>query len=126
MPTTLGSLVRESRIARKWSLKELGEKLESTRGAGAVSPQFLNDVEHGRRVPSEEMLAQMAAALSLELDILRSLAGRSSPNVEEYLAKHAETSSEVARVFRKAIESGFTDWKKVEGIVEPPKRRKRA
>lgn len=125
MVGTLGSHLRSARTVRRWSLKELGERLVSTRGEGGVSPQYLNDLEHDRRTPSEQMLVQLAEALDLDLDALRSLARRSSPDVEAYLAKHAGSAADVARVFRRAAEAGFTGWDQVERLIPRPGKRRR-
>lgn len=41
-----------------------------------MSPQYFNDIERGRRVPSNGTIRQMAVILSLDSDYLHFLAGR--------------------------------------------------
>ena len=126
MPSTFGEFLREERRKKSWSLKELGERLESTRGEGGVSPQYLNDLEHGRRNPSEELIVQFAKLFHAELETLQAMTQRGLPAVGEYLAGYAATSPEVGRVFRRAAEVGFTDWPEIERLIkESGKRRKR-
>lgn len=42
---------------------ELGEKLTETAGRAGISPQYLSEVERGRKEPSSEMIAALAGAL---------------------------------------------------------------
>jgi transcriptional regulator with XRE-family HTH domain len=117
MTTELGDVLRDARREQGWSLKELGEKLESPRSKGGLSPQYLNDLEHGRRTPSEDILKQLATVFKLEVETLRALAKRTSPDVEDYLMRHSGASAGVSRVFRKATAAGFTNWKTVEEFI---------
>jgi transcriptional regulator with XRE-family HTH domain len=115
---SLGKFINEERRKRGWSLKELGEKLKSTRGTGGVSPQFLNDVEKDRRVPSDELLAQLAKILDVDEAFLRSKAEKSLPDVQAYLSGRPDASQDVGRVFRRAKETGFTDWDRIRKLIE--------
>lgn len=47
--------------------QERGEKLTETAGRAGVSPQYLSEVERGRKDPSSEMIAALAGALDLTL-----------------------------------------------------------
>ncbi len=123
--TTVGEFLREERRKRNWSLKELGEQLRSTRTAGSVSPQYLNDLEHNRRSPSDELLQQFAKLFDSKLETLQALAQRSLSAVSEYLAGHSAASPEVGRVFRRATEMGFTDWSKVEEMIQKDRKGQR-
>lgn len=125
MATTFGEFLREERRKRSWSLKELGERLRSTRTAGSVSPQYLNDLEHDRRSPSDELLQQFAKLFDARLETLQALAQRSLTAVSEYLADYSSTSPEVGRVFRRASDVGFTDWSKVEEFIQRASKGKR-
>lgn len=42
---------------------DLGEKLTETAGRAGISPQYLSEVERGRKEPSSEMIAALAGAL---------------------------------------------------------------
>lgn len=70
---------RESRAAREplWRevlgerLRELrrdhGETLTETAGRAGISPQYLSEIERGRKEPSSEMIAALAGALGTTL-----------------------------------------------------------
>jgi len=59
------------REALGWRLRSLrqerGEKLTETASRAGVSPQYLSEVERGRKDPSSEMIAALAGALGLTL-----------------------------------------------------------
>ncbi|MEC3915459.1 helix-turn-helix transcriptional regulator [Nocardia sp. CDC160] len=56
----LGAQLRSRRL-------ELGEKLTETAGRAGISPQYLSEVERGRKEPSSEMIAALAGALGTTL-----------------------------------------------------------
>ena len=47
--------------------RDRGEKLTETAGRAGVSPQYLSEVERGRKDPSSEMIAALAGALDTTL-----------------------------------------------------------
>ena len=105
------------------SLKGLGEKLTSPRGGGPVSPQFLSDVEKNRRIPSEDLLIQLATVLDIDISPLHALTAKALPEVTDYLSERPHLSLEIGRVFRRAKESGFTDWRRIELLIERKARK---
>jgi transcriptional regulator with XRE-family HTH domain len=62
----LGSRLRELRRERR-------EKLTETAGRAGISPQYLSEVERGRKEPSSEMIAALAGAFGLSLIDLTTL-----------------------------------------------------
>lgn len=56
----LGEALREERLAQERILTEVA-------GAAGVSPQYLSEIERGRKEPSSEVLGSVAEALGLEL-----------------------------------------------------------
>ncbi|MTE13300.1 helix-turn-helix domain-containing protein [Nocardia aurantiaca] len=50
--------------------QERGEKLTETAGRAGISPQYLSEVERGRKEPSSEMIAALAGALGTSLGAL--------------------------------------------------------
>jgi DNA-binding XRE family transcriptional regulator len=71
----LGSRLRELRRLRR-------EKLTETAGRAGISPQYLSEIERGRKEPSSEMIAALAGAFGLTLIDLTTL-------VTEDLRRHA-------------------------------------
>ncbi|MFE3001055.1 helix-turn-helix domain-containing protein [Nocardia sp. NPDC059246] len=59
----LGGQLRSLRLER-------GEKLTETAGRAGISPQYLSEVERGRKEPSSEMIAALAGALGTSLGSL--------------------------------------------------------
>ena len=62
----LGSRLRELR-------RERAEKLTETAGRAGISPQYLSEIERGRKEPSSEMIAALAGAFGLTLADLATL-----------------------------------------------------
>ena len=52
---TFGTILSEARKAKGISQKELAAKVRKDDGQ-AISPQYLNDIEHDRRNPPSEFL----------------------------------------------------------------------
>ena len=47
--------------------EEQGERLVDTAEKAGISPQYLSEIERGRKEPSSEMIAAVAGALGLDL-----------------------------------------------------------
>lgn len=58
--SVVGELLRDARTER-------GETLAGTAQRAGVSPQYLSEMERGRKEPSSEMLAAVSGALELTL-----------------------------------------------------------
>lgn len=78
---TFGQVIVAARKAAKLTQKSVAESLR--RGDGRrVLPPFLNDLEHGRRLPPEdEVINQLATILKLSSDVLYFYAQRLPPHV---------------------------------------------
>jgi transcriptional regulator with XRE-family HTH domain len=64
----LGATLREMRLDR-------GERLDDTAGRAGISPQYLSEVERGRKDASSEMIAAVVGALDSSLaDVLTRVA----------------------------------------------------
>ncbi|MFE2959344.1 helix-turn-helix domain-containing protein [Nocardia tengchongensis] len=79
----LGERLRSMRL-------DLGEKLTETAGRAGISPQYLSEVERGRKEPSSEMIAALAGALGTSVgglthqvaeDMLRTRRVAAAPSV---------------------------------------------
>ncbi len=65
----LGRQLRALRLAR-------GERLDDTAARAGISPQYLSEIERGRKDPSSEMIAAVVGALDSRLpDVLLRVAG---------------------------------------------------
>jgi transcriptional regulator with XRE-family HTH domain len=65
----LGLVVREQREARDWSQERLAH-------AAGLSPVYISEIERGRRSPSLDVLARLAAGLDQRLSELIARAER--------------------------------------------------
>jgi transcriptional regulator with XRE-family HTH domain len=75
---TLGGKIRDARVAAGLALREVARQIDR-------APSYLNDIEHDRRVPSEAVLRQICALLTLDINEMLTIAGRASEGTEEYL-----------------------------------------
>ncbi|EWM12233.1 MULTISPECIES: helix-turn-helix domain-containing protein [unclassified Kutzneria] len=60
------ALGRSLRAARE----EQGDRLIDTAERAGISPQYLSEIERGRKEPSSEMIAAVTGALGIELSTL--------------------------------------------------------
>src|SRR3984893_8603990 len=73
---TFGGAISEARKAKGCALKDLAARV-LREDEEAISPQYLNDIEHDRRSPSSDRtVQQFADALGIDRDWLYYLAGR--------------------------------------------------
>jgi transcriptional regulator with XRE-family HTH domain len=117
MPQQLGETINKARRARRWSLRQLAEKIKKEDGT-PISPQYLNDIELNRRSPSLHVLRELARELELDQDTLLNLAGSAETVVREYFEAYPRQEEAVMQLFRVAEAKGFTDWEKLRKIVE--------
>lgn len=65
----VGAQLREERVFR-------GERIADVAGRAGVSPQYLSELERGRKDPSSEVLSAVSGALGLTVLELTRRAGR--------------------------------------------------
>lgn len=94
----LGDVLREARNKAELSLRALAKKLD-------ITPSYISDIENDRRVPSEDVLHQLADVLKLKFDDLMALAGRVGDRTERYLKQHPQAGV----LFRRLEERGVGD-----------------
>lgn len=105
------------------SLRELGTRVRKPDGT-PFSPQYLNDVEHGRRNPPEEVvIRKLAEVLGLDPEVLLAKAGKEPEEVRQYLKEMPGEREVIGRLFRKARAAGFKDWSKLESDIDKGKKR---
>ena len=99
---TFGEAITQARKDRKLSQKQVAARtLKEDRTA--ISPQYLNDIEHDRRnPPSEYIVRQLADTLDLELDYLLFLAGRFPSDVLDMSRDRSDITTAM-RAFRSSL-----------------------
>lgn len=98
MAQSFGAQIAEARKASGRSLRDLA-------GAIGRSPSYLNDIEHGRRVPSSDVVSELAEALGLDRDSLMAAAGRVGDGAEEYLRSNPNAGV----LLRKVSKAGLSN-----------------
>ena len=78
---TLGEAVRDRRVEKDLSLRDLAKLID-------IAPSYLSDIENDRRVPSEEIIHNIAQALDMDADDLMARSGRLGEEAERYMKKH--------------------------------------
>ena len=100
---TFGQIIAEARKALGISQKDLAAKVRKEDGA-AISPQYLNDIEHDRRdPPGAFLIVQLAKELKLSKEHLTAAAGRWPADILDKLAGADP----------KKVEEAFTAFRKV-------------
>ena len=101
---TFGQIIAEARRALGISQKDLAANIRKEDGE-AISPQYLNDIEHDRRdPPSEFFIEQFAKNLKLSTEHLIAAAGRWPTDIREKIAAaDAKTVEQAFTAFRKAL-----------------------
>ncbi len=72
---TLGQRISAARKQHGWTQKDLAARTLKEDGC-SISPQYLNDIERDRRVPSSYVLDKLAAQLECSADELHFLVGQ--------------------------------------------------
>jgi transcriptional regulator with XRE-family HTH domain len=121
MSDQLGDLINRERRAQRLTLRQLAEKVRKEDGQ-PISPQYLNDIELNRRVPSTYVLQELARELELSQDMLLILAGAGETVMREYLKEHPQQEEEVIKLFRAAQSRGFEDWRRLRKIIEQKRK----
>ena len=117
MENQLGDVINQARRGRRMTLRQLAEKVRKE-GGEPVSPQYLNDIELNRRIPSTHILHELARELELDIDTLLMLADAGETVMREYLEEHPTQAEEVIQLFRAAQRRGFEDWQRLRKIIE--------
>ena len=97
---TLGDRIREERIKKGRTLRELAKHL-------GVTPSYLSDIENDRRVPAETVIMKISQALGIDFNELMSLAGRFGEKAEKYV----RTQPMAVQLFRRIAEQNLDEEK---------------
>jgi transcriptional regulator with XRE-family HTH domain len=101
---TFGEAVVSLRRGRGLNQKELAGRVQREDGS-AISPAYLNDIEHGRRNPSSDhLIQQFATALEADPSFLTFLAGQLPPEIRD-LPLDQDKLRAALNAFRAVIEA---------------------
>lgn len=100
---SFGRVIGEARKNAGLSQKELAERILKEDG-GAISPQYLNDLEHDRRnPPSEHLIEQFAKVLGINADLLYYQAGELPTDVRNLSSVDEKRVAAAYKAFRQKI-----------------------
>ena len=101
---TFGEVIALHRKRLHMSQRELAAKILKEDGK-AISPQYLNDIEHDRRgAPSSYLLSQFANALGVHRDFLEVVAGQLPEDLRQDSHEPAKVAKAL-RAYRRALGS---------------------
>lgn len=107
-PTTLGKRIRELRVAKRLSQRDLAEKVTvrlRKEDGRSFDFTYLSKIENDRLVPSAAALIQIAAELDANTDELLALACKAPQDVADTLQKSAAARA----FFRSATNRNLTE-----------------
>lgn len=111
---SLGDRLRMGRALKKKTLRQLASEIGRTAA-------YLSDIENDRRVPSEDVLSELAAALELDPDDLLASAGKIGEQADQYLRR----TPQAGILFRRLSESDVSPEAVEELIRQVPNLPKR-
>ncbi|MBB4267627.1 helix-turn-helix domain-containing protein [Roseospira visakhapatnamensis] len=100
---TFGKAIASARKQKAMSQKELASRILKEDGAGAISPQYLNDIEHDRRNPSSDhLIHQFSTVLDIDENLLFVLAGKIPDDLRRTIRDPAK-AAEAFMAFRRSV-----------------------
>lgn len=93
----LSEIIKNRRLARKWSLRELGSRI-------GVTPAYVADIEASRRIPSAELKAKIAVALGISSQELEATDVRLTPDLRDWIEERPQLTA-LLRSLRSSPES---------------------
>ena len=93
----LAELIKSRRLARNWSLRQLGAKI-------GVTPAYVADIEAGRRLPSADLKARIASALEIPTEDLTAADTRLTPDLRDWIEERPDLTG-LLRSLRSSPES---------------------
>jgi transcriptional regulator with XRE-family HTH domain len=93
----LAELIKSKRLARKWSLRELGAQI-------GVTPAYIADLEASRRLPSADLKAKLASALDIAAEELAAVDLRLTADLKDWIEERPQLTA-VLRSLRTSPEA---------------------
>jgi transcriptional regulator with XRE-family HTH domain len=110
MTETFGNTLRNLRLKAEVGLRELARQIDK-------SPGYLSDVELDNvPPPSEEVILNIAAVLSVDKRLLLMAASKMDPELSKYVAHEPEAADFLRMAKNKKFEG--EDWKKLSKLAE--------
>src|SRR5258706_14519989 len=75
---SFGEIIKTKRLARKWSLRQLGDEI-------GVTAAYVADIEAGRRRPSSDLRKRLSSVLEIPSDELAESDTRLSPDLRDWI-----------------------------------------
>src|SRR5258708_162876 len=95
--TDIGELVKDQRLRRNWSLRQLGSKI-------GVTSAYVADIEAGRRLPSDELKDRIATVLEIPAEELAAADTRLTAELRDWIEERPQLTS-LLRSLRESPES---------------------
>lgn len=104
--SSFGSAIASARKIKGWSQKDLAAKIIKEEDGAAITPQYLNDIEHNRRSPSSNHLVnQFARVLDIDSEVLFAIIGMLPEKDRKLVSKSTPGAvGEAFVAFRKKLE----------------------
>ncbi|HEY9092860.1 helix-turn-helix transcriptional regulator [Parasphingorhabdus sp.] len=100
---SFGRQISKARKAMAMSQKELAARIRKEEDDTAISPQYLNDIEHDRRSPtSDHLIRQFAKVLDIDEGVLFLTAGKFPDDLRSKLDDPVKAAAAFVN-FRRAI-----------------------
>ena len=72
---SFGKTIAKARKEKSINQRSLAE-ITFKEDGNAITPQYLNDIEHNRRTPSSDIVSKLSEILEIDTEYLEYLAGR--------------------------------------------------
>lgn len=112
---SFGTVIADARKAAGLTQRELAAAISREGGETGISPAYLNDIEHNRRVPNNEhIIGEFAKNLNVDSGYLLLLASRQLPEdiAAEARAVDPNAYREALTQFRQTLASHATSRKR--------------
>ncbi len=103
MAVTFGRAISDRRKAMGLSQKDLAARITKEDG-DVITPQYLNDIEKGRRFPSRHLIGEFAQVLQMSEDYLSLKAARLPEDIGNMSGDDPERVDRAFRAFRRSLE----------------------
>lgn len=82
----IAKLIKDKRVARKWSLRRLGQKI-------GVTPAYVADIEAGRRLPSADLKERICSVLEIPSEEFAAADSRLTPDLREWIEERPQLTA---------------------------------